>query len=263
MNPYSSTARDLSDPRPWYVCPQTDPEARARLFLFPYAGGGPSVYTKWMHRLPGHLESFIAHYPGRGSRYREPAIRQLSVLVESLYCAIQPLLDKPFAFFGHSLGGLIAFELARHLRRNQRPQPAVLFVSAAGAPHLPDDHQAIHALPDDEFLDSVRQLNGIPAELLGEPEALQLLLPALRADLEALECYRYAPDQAPLDVPLIVFGGLADPRVDRERLKGWALHTNLRFKLRYFPGDHFFIRTAGEAVLDAISAELTAAHAKH
>jgi medium-chain acyl-[acyl-carrier-protein] hydrolase len=235
----------------WFVCPQPNPHAETRLFFFPYAGGGPAVFSKWSNNLPSNIEARLAHYPGRGSRYNEPAIKELAVLVERIFQAIQPLLDKPFVFFGHSLGGLVAFELARTLRQNNLPQPTTLFISACGAPHLADPHQPLHNLPDAQFLASLKELNGIPAELLNQPEVMQLLMPTLRADFEVIETYQFIKT-SPLDCPIIVFGGLNDPRVSRERLEGWAMHTNSHFESKYFPGDHFFMNTAKESVIAEI-----------
>jgi medium-chain acyl-[acyl-carrier-protein] hydrolase len=247
----------------WFVCPQIRPEAVTRLFLFPYASGGPAAFNKWSTELPESMETRIAHYPGRGSRHKEPPIKQISLLVERLSEIIQPLLDKPFVFFGHSLGGLVAFELARQLSQRNLPQPQILFISACGAPHIPDPQPAIHALPDAEFLKSLQQLKGVPSELSQQPDVMQLLLPILRADFQAIESYIYAPGESPLNCPIVAFGGLNDPRVSRERLEGWYLHTKSGFKSQYFPGDHFFVNTAREAVIACITAELTSAHAKN
>jgi len=251
-----------SNSNPWFACPQANPEAETRLFLFPYAGGGPAVFNKWASGFPGNTETWVAHYPGRGSRHNEPSIPQVITLAERLSDAIRLLLDKPFAFLGHSLGALVAFELTRHLRRKNLPQPEILFVSACGAPHIPDPHPPLHTLPDSEFLNSLQQLNGIPAEVSQQPEVMQLLLPMLRADFQAMESYVYTPE-LPLACPIFALGGRDDPRVSRERLEGWCLHTNSDFKAQYLPGDHFFINTARESVTASITAELTSAHAKN
>jgi medium-chain acyl-[acyl-carrier-protein] hydrolase len=259
-NSYSDTIPDPSDSTPWYVCSHIHASAKKRLFFFPYAGGGPSVFGKWLGKLPSYAEGYIAHYPGRGSRYQEPPINQLPVLVERLYQAIQSLLDKPFAFFGHSLGGLVAFELARQLRQQNLPQPQVLFVSACGAPHLPDSHPRIHTLRDDEFLESLQQLNGIPSEILHQADLMQLLLPMLRADFQAIENYVFTNDQPSLDCPIVAFGGLDDPRLSREYIEGWVLHTSSSFKSQYFPGDHFFINTATDTIIESIIAEIESSY---
>lgn len=249
-------------PSSWFVCPHPNPGAGARLFLFPYAGAGPAAFSRWSAELSKGMETWIAHYPGRGSRYNEPPVKRIITLAENFAQVIQPLFDKPFAFFGHSMGALVAFELARRLRKNGLPQPTTLFVSGCGAPHLPDPHPPIHALPDVEFLHALKQLNGIPPALLLLPDAMELLLPALRADFEAVESYRYISDDLPLDCPIVAFGGLNDPRVNRECIEGWALLTVSSFKAEFFPGDHFFIDTAGETAIASIASVLTAAYAK-
>jgi len=261
VNP-QSVISDSSNSNNWFVCPQIKPEAETRLFLFPYAGGGPAAFNKWSAELPGNMETRIAHYPGRGSRHNEPPIKQISLLVERLSQAIQPLLDKPFGFFGHSLGGLVAFELARQLSQRNLPQPQNLFISACGAPHLPDPHPPIHALPDSEFLKALKELNGIPAEIANHSELMELLLPSLRADFEADENYQFTSNGYRLTCPIIAFGGLDDPRVSLERIEGWALHTNASFELQYFSGDHFFINTSRESVIASIVTEITTSHAK-
>ena len=242
----------------WFVCPQPNPAAETRLFFFPYAGGGPAAFGKWCREFPSDNEAWVAHYPGRGSRFNEAPIRELADLVERIHQALQPLLDIPFAFFGHSLGGLVAFELARTLHQNHLPQPITLFVSACGAPHIPDPHPAIHDLPDAEFLTSLKELNGIPSEVLHQPDAMQVLLPILRADFELIETYRFTTVSL-LNSPIIAFGGLDDNRVSRERLEGWALHTNSRFESHYFPGDHFFINSEKESITESITKEINPA----
>lgn len=208
------------------------------------------------------METWIAHYPGRGSRYNETPITELSVLVEKINRAIQPLVDKPFIFFGHSLGGMVAFELARQLSQQNLPQPQNLFVSACGAPHIPDPYPSIHTLPDSEFIKSLRQLNGIPAEVANHSELMELLLPTLRADFEAIESYKYISNERRLTCPIIAFGGFDDPRISRERLEGWAYHTTASFKSQYFSGGHFFINAARQSVIASMIAEITLSHAK-
>jgi surfactin synthase thioesterase subunit len=221
--------------------------------MFPHAGGSPAAFTKW---TANKIETRIAHYPGRGSRFNEPSIKRIGTLIENLLPVIQPLLDKPFALFGHSMGGLIAFELARGLRKRNLPQPKVLFVSACAAPHIPDPNPPIHALPDDEFLEALKKFNGVPSEILNQPEALKIFLRILRADLEAVETYRFDSGEPPLDIPIVAFGGLDDPRVSREGLEGWAKQTASGFESQFFPGDHFFINNSRKATLEFISADL-------
>lgn len=238
----------MSQPSPqkdrWFVCPQPNPNADLRLFLFPYAGGTPTAFTKWPAEFPDNIETNIIHYPGRGSRFNESPIKELSVLVQEINRAILPLLYKPFVFFGHSMGGMIAFELARQLSS----QPQTLFISACGAPQLPDPNHPIHSLPDSEFIKSLQKLNGLPADVINNSELMQLLIPALRADFEAVENYKYSYNEDRLECPIIAFGGNDDTHVSPERLEGWAAQTSASFRSQYFSGDHFFINTAHQSV---------------
>jgi medium-chain acyl-[acyl-carrier-protein] hydrolase len=231
--------------------------AEMRLFLFPYAGGGPAAFRRWSTLVPNHIETWIAHYPGRGSRFNEPRIKQISSLVVRLCQAIQPLVEKPFVFLGHSLGGLVAFELTRTLHQHDLPQPSILFVSACKAPQQPDLHLPLHTLPDVEFLKALDEFNSIPVEVLENQEILELLLPTLRADFEAFETYRYIPSERLLDCPIVAFGGENDSRVSRANLEGWSLQTSSTFKSKYFSGDHFFIHSMKDAVVRSIMDEIT------
>lgn len=242
----------------WFVCPQPNSNATARLYLFPYAGGAPSSFTKWIAEFPNTIEVSIVHYPGRGSRFNEPPIKDLFVLVEEIANAIQPDLDKPFFFFGHSFGALLAFEVACRIS----PQPQILFVSACGAPHVANPNRPIHTLSDSEFIKSLQELNGLPAEATNNVELMELLLPILRADFEAVENYQYTSNEHRLDCPLVAFGGSDDSHVDRTRLDAWSYHTNGSFKSKIFQGDHFFINTARQSVITSMKAEINYLHAK-
>jgi len=241
----------------WFVCPQPNPNTDLRLFLFPYAGGTPTAFTKWSAEFPNNIETNIIHYPGRGSRFNESPIKELSVLVQEINHAILPLLDKPFIFFGHSMGGMIAFELARRLS----PQPQILFVSACGAPQFPDPNHPLHLLTDSEFIKSLQKLNGLPADVINNSELTQLLLPTLRADFEAIESHKYNFSEDQLKCPIIAFGGCDDTHVSRERLEGWSAQTSASFKSQYFSGDHFFINTARQSVTTSIIDWITKFHA--
>jgi medium-chain acyl-[acyl-carrier-protein] hydrolase len=180
---------------------------------------------------------------------------QLSLLVQTLAQVLVPLLNKPFAFFGHSLGALVGFELARQLRRQSGVQPVRLFVSADRAPQSPRRDRPIHALPEGEFMAELRRLNGIPGKVLEEAELMQMLLPVLRADFAVYETYTYSTEP-PLNCPISTFGGLQDQRVSRGDLEAWRNQTNGSFSLRMFPGDHFFWNTTQPLLLQALSQEL-------
>jgi medium-chain acyl-[acyl-carrier-protein] hydrolase len=250
------------NPSSWFVCPQPNPGANLRLFLFPYAGGGPAAFGKWPAEFPDMIETWIAHYPGRGSRHKEPALKQIAALEEGLTQALRPFLEKPFAFFGHSLGGLVAFELARRLHQENLPQSQVLFLSACVAPHLPVSDLPIHTLPDRDFLKALQALDGIPSEVANFPELIDLLLPTLRADFEAVETYHFRSNEPAVDCPIVAFGGIDDRRVRGGHLKAWARYTSAGFKLQYFPGDHFFLNTSRSAMIASMTTELKAVYAR-
>jgi medium-chain acyl-[acyl-carrier-protein] hydrolase len=245
---------------PWVACYRPNPQARLRLFCFPYAGGGALTYRTWpdvliRNDLPALVEVFPVQIPGRETRLMEPPFTQLAPLEQAVAQALRPYLGLPFAFFGHSMGALIGFELARHLRRQGSPGPLCLFVSAHRAPHLPDPHPPIHALPTPAFVQELRHLNGTPEAVLQNAELMDLLLPLLRADLAVDETYVYA-DEEPLDCPISCFGGLQDRTVEREELEAWRDHTRGPFTLRTFPGDHFFLNSARAPLLRALSQDL-------
>jgi medium-chain acyl-[acyl-carrier-protein] hydrolase len=239
----------------WIAYRKPRPQARLRLFCFPYAGGGALMYRTWADGLPADVEVCPIQLPGRGTRLLEPLVTQLSPLIQALAQALLPLLDKPFAFFGHSLGALVSFELARQLRREYGVQPVHLFVSASRAPQLPHQGPPVHTLPDGDFLAELRRLNGTPKEVLEHEELMRIVLPVLRADFAVYETYRYATE-LPLDCPISTFGGLRDRTVSQSDLAAWREQTSGSFSPRMFPGDHFFLHTTQPLLLRVLSQEL-------
>ena len=240
---------------PWFSQCRSNTDARLRLFCFPYAGGGASIYRMWPESLPAFVEVCPLELPGRGRRLKEPAFTQLRPMVEAAAQALRPELTKPFALFGHSMGALVAFELARLFEREAGLKPARVFVSARRAPHLPDDEPNTYNLPHAEFLEDVRRLNGTPKEVLEHEELLELVIPLLRADFEVCQTYQYIPG-TPLACPISAFGGVLDPDVHREHLEAWREHTSAGFSLHMFPGDHFHINSSQFLLLKVLSQEL-------
>jgi len=214
-----------------------------------------SIFRAWSDGLPADVEVCPVQLPGRGTRLLEPPFTRLSPLIQALTEAIFPLLDKPFAFFGHSLGALVSFELARQLRRQYAVQPVRLFISADRAPQIPNRDPPTHSLPEGEFLMAVRRLNGTPREVLEDEELRQIMLLLLRADFAVYETYEYSTEP-PLNCPISAFGGLQDHRVSRGDLEAWRDQTNVSFSLRMFPGDHFFLNTTQPVLLRVLSQEL-------
>ncbi len=235
----------------WFVCYKPNPEAKIRLFCFPYAGGSANIFRSWSNDLLPTVEICAIELPGRGMRIKLPLFTQLEPLVTELASVLKPNLDKPFAFFGHSMGGLVSFELARLLRKQYGVIPSHLFVSARRAPQLVSNKLPIHRLPDAEFLEELRHLNGTPEALLENDELMQLFMPIIRADFAVLENYIYTP-QTPLDCPITAFGGLQDQEVSYDQIKAWEEQTSASFSLHMLPGNHFFLHSFQSFLLEII-----------
>jgi medium-chain acyl-[acyl-carrier-protein] hydrolase len=224
----------------WIECSRPRPGARARIFTLPYSGGGASLFRTWGADLPPELEVCAIQLPGREVRIREPPFRTAEALVEALRPELTPRLDLPFVIFGHSMGAVVAYALARALVRAGGPRPHKLLVSARPAPHLAPRHSPIHPLPDHELIDVLsRRYQAIPAAVLHEPELLALLLPMLRADLTLAETFH--ADPAPLPLPIHAFGGRHDHTVSVAELDAWRAHTAHTFTLETLDGGHFFL----------------------
>lgn len=238
----------------WIGFRQPQPNARARLFCFPHAGGAAQLFRTWQDDLPEEVEVCAIQPPGRWTRLREPPIARVIDLVDAAAPALRPLMDMPFLLFGHSLGAVVAFELARRLPRE--PSLVGLLVSSRRAPQLPIPYRPIHHLPDTEFVrEMCQQYGGIPEEVLETPELLELLLPALRADMEAFETYSYSP-APPLECPIRCYGGLDDRVVSANDLEQWAEQTVVSCSVRMFPGGHFFINTVKDRFLATLWQDL-------
>ena len=239
---------------PWLVT-QPRPDRAQRLFCFPNAGAGASSFRGWTSSLPDAVELVPVQLPGRESRFAEPPFTSLEPLVDTLAHVLRPWLDQPFAFFGHSMGALIAFELTRRLRQDGQPLPSQLFVSGHRAPHLPHLGPRFHRQPDDVLLREMRRLGGTRQEVLQDADLMRIVLPTLRADWTLWETYHYLADSA-LAVPITVFGGADDTEASYFELRAWQQQTCAAFRLRVFPGDHFYLASARQLFLAALAEEL-------
>lgn len=227
-----------------------------RIFCFPFAGGNPHIFLDWTKYLTVRCEAGIIQLPGRGNLLFETPCRRIGPLIEDLSKAIEPLTDKPFAFFGHSMGAIVAFELAARQRRKLKPLPKMLFVSGCVAPHIYVKERPLHQLPDGDLIEELKRLGGTPSELLENAELMELVLPALRADCEMLYFYRYQPDE-PFKFPIAAFGGDEDDNVGPLQLEAWRAQTSGDFSLKIFSGDHFFLLSQTLPLLETINEKLS------
>jgi len=240
--------RKKAAPAAWF--PGAEAVNGRRVFWFPHSGGGTSLAAKFTD-----LKVCPVRLPGRESRLAEAAYEKMSALVEALLQAIQPYLQQPFAFFGHSMGAAVAFELYRALRRNNMPLPSLLIASAARAPQYRRNHVPAPPPTDEQFLAELRRLNGIPEEVLKDPAATRAILPALKADSALYRNYTYSED-APLACSIRAYGGEGDPNIHRTHLEAWAAQTTASFALRLFPGGHFYLQENEQEFRDALVRDL-------
>jgi medium-chain acyl-[acyl-carrier-protein] hydrolase len=245
-------------PSPWLSLRTAAPDARVRLFCLPHAGSGTSAYNLWRRLLPPSIDVCPIHIPGRESRLAELSVTDSPTLIAGITAALADAeaghLKLPYAIFGHSMGSLLALELAFSLRASGLPQPGYLFVS-----HVPIRQGELHRLPDADLLEALAiRYGGLPQEILETPELLELYLPILRADLTLLETHRYAP-QLPLDCPIAAFAGTDDRNVTPEGLAAWGDHTTAAFETRLFDGGHFYLTgPSRQALLQLITDRLAA-----
>jgi len=229
----------------WF--PGADTVQGRRLFWFPHAGGGTSQVKCLPSICPVRL-------PGRESRLGEAPFESMAALVAALADAIDGYLAQPFAFFGHSMGAAMAFELVRLLRARGKALPEFLIASAARAPQFRRNHVPPPPPTGEQFAGELRRLEGIPAEVLDDPVLMRAILPALKADAALYRNYVYAEDP-PLACPIRAWGGDAGPNVRREHLEAWAEQTTASFAVRLFPGGHFYLQTNRAEFLAALEGE--------
>jgi medium-chain acyl-[acyl-carrier-protein] hydrolase len=193
--------------------------------------------------------------PGRDRRITEPLIPNIRQLAVAAAEGLWRLCQGRFAFFGHSMGALVGFELSRTLRRQGSVTPVCLAVSGFGAPHLASIRRPAAHLPDTDFLEELRRLEGTPPGVLDNPELLELLLPLLRADFSAVETYQFVPEM-PLSCAILAYGGNGDAEVPLEQVEGWSVHTTGSFRMRSFEGNHFYLQARRRELLEHLAADL-------
>lgn len=230
---------------PWLV-QYSKGNGSLRLYCFCYAGGSAVVFSSWKDVLDPSIEICAVQLPGRGTRMLEAPLMSLETIIAEVAQTIAQQGQGPFVFFGHSLGGLIAFEVARYCMQNGLPTPVHLIVSGTEAPQFRESPKNIHLLEDDDLIAELRSYNGTPPEVLANKELMSLVLPILRADFALVNDYKYVAGQR-LSMPLSVFIGTGDEHT--RHMDKWSEETTAPSQSYWFDGDHFFINTHKEYVL--------------
>lgn len=231
----------------WVVFAGPNPLTKVRLLAFPYAGGGASVFRGWGAEAPA-IELGAIQLPGREGRLAEVPFTSFDALIPALADALIPLTDRPYALFGHSVGAIQVFELTREFQRRGVRMPLACFVSGRPAPQTISGLPAIHHLPEEEFLQRVKSLDGTPNEVMANAELVALLLPLLRADFELAWSYVYR-DSPPIPVPIVAFGGDVDHDVAISDLRNWSAQTSVSFDALVLPGGHFFLHAHQQRIM--------------
>lgn len=232
----------------------TRPDAAKRILAFPFAGGGAGTYSSWASLVPQEVELAAVELPGRGGRLDETPVREWPALLELVAAELAPKLDKPFVVFGHSLGGKVAFQFVRLLRRRGLPMPLRLFISATPFPdgRPPKVHSS---LPEPALKAELARMGGTPPEVLAADDLMALLLPAIRADLHLNETCVLA-DEPPLQTPITAFRGSRDAECPRDRVDGWLEMTHIPAESLTFDEGHFYLDRRARALLDRVLAPL-------
>ncbi|GHE68727.1 thioesterase II family protein [Streptomyces capitiformicae] len=235
---------------------QPAPDAAHRLICFPHAGGSASYYVPVATALAPHVDVVALQYPGRQDRRREPLVDDIGTLADRVHEALRGQDDRPLTFFGHSMGALLAFEVARRCERDGRTAPVRLFVSGRRAPSRHRDEN-VHLRDDDGVIAEVKALSGTDDRLLGDDELLRMILPALRGDYRAVETYR-CPPGVTVDIPVTALVGDSDAKTTIDEARDWEKHTTADFDLRIFPGGHFYLNDRAADVLNVLDEHFAA-----
>ncbi|MFI6644590.1 thioesterase II family protein [Streptomyces sp. NPDC050504] len=244
----------------WFRRFTADTGNGTRLVCFPHAGGSATAYAPLAHALSADFDVVAVQYPGRQERYAEEPFAAMAPLVEAVAGQLAGGLaadpGRPYALFGHSMGALVAFETARLLDRDGPAAPRRLFLSGRGAPSV---RAGVRHAPrgDAELVAEVRGLGGTDQSLLDDPDVLEMVLPALRADYLALATYRW-DGGAPLAAPITALVGESDPMVPVDEVRGWRERTSGDFSLQVFPGGHFYLADDVDRVAAAVTGGLLA-----
>jgi surfactin synthase thioesterase subunit len=225
-----------------------------RLFCIPFSGGNAYSYSEFKKYLPDNIELCNLELPGRGKRVSEPLLMNIEDMTMDLFKQVGNKLDIPYAIYGHSLGALLVLTLCRYIADSGKNLPTLLFVSGQTAPSLINSDNK-HRLPDNLFINMLREMEGTPEELLADDGFLQYFLPVIRADFQSISEYKYTPANTSLSVPAVIMLG-SEEKISDDDASAWQLETGGTISIHRFEGGHFFIYKNIEAICSLIAGEI-------
>lgn len=245
----------------WFLSPQPKQDPELRILCFPYAGGSASTYMSWSKCLPENVELIAVQPPGRATRMFEPSFSNMDALIDELLKTITKMIARPYILFGHSLGSRVAFELMARCKKIGYRLPLHFIASGSRGPHIPTRKKTIYQLPDKEFIAALEELNGTPKEVLENDDLMSLCLPLLRADFELADTYTYSSDTV-FDCPITVLGGQEDIEITNADLQSWGNFFSRSADVHILPGDHFFIESNKQFVIQRVNMIIQSTFAK-
>ncbi|MBQ4844007.1 thioesterase [Pseudoalteromonas sp. MMG013] len=238
----------------WFLQRKQSKPVKQNLFCFPYAGGSGQMYLDWDDKVPDGCQVFGVEFPGRGRRFSDPLQANITDLVDMLYANIKSKLTRPFSFYGHSNGALVAYELAKKISRELGLTPKNLFISAKVAPQLGTEYP-LHKLSEDEFIEVLKDYKGTPELVFNNPELLEVYTPILRSDFALSENYKFV-EQGKLNTDIVILAGEDDEVVEPDNVFAWQALFNGKVRKELMRGDHFFVHSEETALINIINSEL-------
>ncbi|MGC5010638.1 thioesterase II family protein [Streptosporangium sp. DT93] len=247
--------REISLDDVWVRRFHEGPDRAPFLVCFPHAGGSANYFSPLSGMLRSSAQVLALQYPGRQDRRHHRCLTTIDAFADEVFAALEPIMKQPVAFFGHSMGAMIAFEVATRMRERLDTEPGVLMVSGRRAPSRHREEPGVHLRDDDGIVAELKGLSGTDTRVLDDPDVLDMILPAVRGDYTAVETYRYRPRPV-LGCPIVALTGDEDPKADLDEVEGWRDHTTGAFRMHTFRGGHFYLVEHGKAVADVIARHL-------
>lgn len=230
---------------------------KLRLFCLPYAGGSATIYNRWKNKVINNIIIMPVELQGRGKRFLEPLYSSVEQAATDIFnYIINEVDEEEYAIFGHSMGCLLSYEVARKIKESGFKEPIHIFFSGKEPPHIKERGKTLHTLPDEEFISEIYKKGGMPKEIFENKEILKIFTPILKADFKIIETYAFKPDINKLNYNISVLNGSKDDEISHERIMEWKLYTNKECNIYEFDGGHFFIMDKEDEVLKLIGSTL-------